>query len=100
MKYFLLLYLPQLWAKWAITTINLLQHDGCEMTSKEGSGRYNNSRNFTGWFLNWWCMNNGYHGIHHMQPAWHWSILKQKHEELVKPYVHPNLDQESILWYK
>jgi fatty acid desaturase len=96
-KYFILLYVTQFWAKWAITTINLLQHDGCEMQSKEGSGKYNNSRNFSGSILNWWCLNNGYHGLHHMYPAMHWSQLKEKHEELLQPYNHPNLNIESIL---
>jgi len=93
----MLLYIPQLWAKWAITTVNLLQHDGCEMTSTDGAGKYNSARNFGGSFLNWWALNNGYHMVHHMYPAMHWSILKDKHDELVKPKMHPNLYQESIL---
>jgi hypothetical protein len=36
-KFLFLLYIPQLYAKWGITTVNLLQHDGCAMTSHEGN---------------------------------------------------------------
>jgi len=98
-KYFVLLYLPQLWAKWAITSMNLLQHDGCEMSSNTGVGKYNSARNFTGSFLNWWCLNNGYHMVHHLSPAMHWSTLKEIHEKDVKPNMHPSLSNESILRY-
>lgn len=96
-KYLFLLYVPQLWAKWFITTINLLQHDGCEMTSETFKGKYNHSRNFTGSFLNFWFLNNGYHTVHHLHPAMHWSILKDKHEEMIKPNNHPSLNHESML---
>lgn len=34
-----------------------------------------------------------------MHPGWHWSILPQKHAEIVKPNIHPNLDKRSILVY-
>jgi len=34
-----------------------------------------------------------------MQPAMHWSILKDKHAELVTPHNHPNLNQKSMLGY-
>jgi beta-carotene hydroxylase len=98
-KYFALLYFTQLWAKWAITTINLLQHDGCSLFAESGEGKYNSARNFTGSILNWWCLNNGYHAVHHLHPALHWSALKAKHEEVVTPNNHPNLNQESILGY-
>jgi fatty acid desaturase len=86
--------IPHLIAKFGIISLNILQHDGCDEHSP-----YNHSRNFVGRVLNFFCYNNGYHGIHHLHPGWHWSILPQKHKELVKPYLHPNLDQASILGY-
>jgi hypothetical protein len=36
-KFIFLIYIPQLYAKWGITSMNLLQHDGCAMTSHEGN---------------------------------------------------------------
>ena len=29
----------------------------------------------------------------------HWSLCREAHDRLVKPYIHPNLDQPSILRY-
>lgn len=86
--------LPHLFAKDCIISLNILQHDGCDEKSV-----YNHSRNFTSPFLNFLCYNNGYHTIHHMQPGLHWSQLRLKHEELVKPHMHPNLDQTSMARY-
>ena len=98
-KFLFLIYIPQYYAKWGITTINLLQHDGCEINVSEKDQKYNGARNFTGSFLNFFALNNGYHQIHHMYPTMHWSILPQKHAELVAPFNHPNLDQKSMLRY-
>jgi hypothetical protein len=75
-------------------TLNLLQHDGCD-----GDDKYNFARNFTSPILNFFCYNNGYHGIHHVHPGLHWSELKHAHKAEVKPSLHPNLDQWSILGY-
>ena len=88
------IWLPQVWAKYAIITLNMLQHDGCDMHSK-----YNFARNFTSPVLNWWCMNNGYHTIHHMYAGLHWSLLVQRHAEKLHGNIDPNLEQPSILWY-
>ncbi len=37
--------------------------------------------------------------MHHLYPGLHWSLTVDKHNELVKPFSHPNLDQPSILGY-
>lgn len=89
-----LAFIPHLFAKFCIISLNMLQHDGCDQASE-----YNHSRNFVSPILNFFCYNNGYHSIHHMHPGWHWSMSEKKHNELVKPYIHPNLDQPSILVY-
>ena len=99
-KFIFIVYIPQYYAKWGITTVNLLQHDGTQINKTEEEKRYNGARNFTGKFLNWFTMNNGYHQIHHMYPGMHWSILPEKHEELVAPYNHKNLNQPCMLKYK
>ncbi|KAK8045197.1 hypothetical protein PG993_005221 [Apiospora rasikravindrae] len=75
--------LPQFYAK-----------DCCDMKSK-----YNFARNFTGPLLNWLCFNNGYHTVHHLYPGLHWSILPQKHQELISSHIAPSLEDPSILGY-
>ena len=86
--------LPHQYAAWGIITMNLLQHDGCDENSE-----YNHSRNFVGKLVNWWTYNNGYHTIHHMEPGLHWSLLPAEHAKRVAPFIHPNLDQPSLLAY-
>jgi len=77
-----------------IISFNMLQHDGCD-----GTSRYNFARNFTGPLLNLLFYNNGYHTIHHMHPGLHWSELPERHRADVAPYIAPLLDQRNILGY-
>ena len=49
--------------------------------------------------MNYLLFNNGYHTIHHMKPGVHWSLTKKQHDELVAPYIHPNLFKPSIVGY-
>jgi len=94
--YIVFVALPQAFAKVGIISINLPQHDGCPPPEED---RYNFARNFTGPILNFFTCNNGYHTIHHMHPGMHWSKLKEQHERVVKPHMHPSLDQPNLLWY-
>src|SRR5262249_36768360 len=59
---------PWLFAQWAIISINLAQHQDCEVDSE-----LDHSRNLTGRTLNWLLLNNGYHTAHHLFPGAHWS---------------------------
>lgn len=93
-RWLLVFWLPHLVSKYSIISLNMLQHDGCDERSK-----YNHSRNFVGWWLNFLCFNNGYHGIHHMYPGKHWSCLKEEHEKRVKHGMHPALDEPSIFGF-
>lgn len=90
----LLVFLPHLWAVWGITTANLLQHDGCDENHE-----YNHSRNFVGRVFNWLAFNNGYHGIHHNEPALHWSLTAAAHAERFRPQMDPRLDEPSFVAY-
>lgn len=94
-KAFLLyVFLPHRYAGWGIITMNLLQHDGCDETSD-----FNHSRNFVGRLVNWFTFNNGFHGMHHMRPGLHWSLLPAAHERELAPHIHPNLDRVGLLPY-
>lgn len=93
-KFLLYILVPHQYAAWGIITMNLLQHDGTDEHSD-----YNHSRNFVGKFVNFWTYNNGFHAIHHIKPGLHWSLTPQAHAQLVAPYIHPALDQKSLIAY-
>ena len=90
----LFVLIPHQYAAWGIVSTNYFQHDGCDEEHP-----YNHSRNFTGWSLNWFLFNNGYHGAHHMKPNLHWSLLPDYYEKNLRPYIHPALDRKSLVAY-
>ncbi len=73
-KALLFVIIPHFFAVNGITTVNYLQHDGCDEDHP-----FNHSRNFVGRIFNWFTFNNGFHGIHHEHPGLHWSLLRQAH---------------------
>lgn len=87
---------PQAFGKFAIISMNLLQHDGCPGPEED---KYNFARNFTGTIINYFTCNNGYHTIHHMQPGLHWTEIPKAHAEKVEPYCHPACNRSNMLWY-
>eukprot|EP01063_Lacrimia_lanifica_P005337 TRINITY_DN1310_c0_g1_i1.p1 TRINITY_DN1310_c0_g1~~TRINITY_DN1310_c0_g1_i1.p1 ORF type:complete len:349 (+),score=126.14 TRINITY_DN1310_c0_g1_i1:75-1121(+) len=95
-RYLAIVLLPQLYAKYQIIAMNILQHDGCPAHEIDD---YNHSRNFTGAAINYLTFNNGYHTIHHTNPGWHWKRLPSSHDALLKPKMHPGCDQDNILTY-
>lgn len=86
--------IPHLYAVWGITTVNFVQHDGCDPGHP-----YNHSRNYVGRIFNWFTFNNGFHGMHHLRPGLHWSLLDAAHAVELKPYIDPRLDEPSLLLY-
>lgn len=92
--FLLYIFIPHNFAAWGIVGMNFIQHDGCDQDHP-----YNHSRNIVGGLTNFCFFNNGFHTIHHMQPSLHWAELPEAHERLVKPHIHPNLDEPSMLGY-
>lgn len=90
----LFVWIPHLFANWAIVSINYLQHDGCDENHP-----VNHSRNFVGGVMNWLCFNNGYHGIHHDEPGLHWSLAPAEHAKRFAPTIHPELEQKNLFVY-
>ena len=85
---------PQLWgARWFLR-VNLIQHDGCDISSE-----FDHSRNFGSRLLNWFSVNAGYHTAHHNKPGLHWTELRASHEQDVAPKMNPALLQSSLLGY-
>jgi len=85
---------PQLWgARWFLR-VNIIQHDGCDISSE-----YNHSRNFGGALINWFAVNAGYHTAHHNKPGLHWSELAKSHQQDVAPKMDPSLLEPSLLGY-
>ena len=93
-RFLVLLLLPHLWAVWSVTSVNFIQHDGCDHAHP-----VNHSRNFTGKLFNWVHFNNGFHGMHHEEPGLHWSLLPDSHARLLHPTIHPALEQPSLALY-
>lgn len=99
-KFFMFFYVPHLFGQWAIVTINLLQHDGCdEFVRGEENVNFNTARNFKDPWMNFVLMNNGYHTIHHLVPTSHWSINPILHEKLIVGNIDPRLDWNSKFAY-
>lgn len=93
-KGLLFVLLPHLGAVWGITTVNYLQHEGTDPDHP-----VNHSRNFVGRLFNWFHVNNGFHGMHHLEPNLHWSELPAAHAAKVAPTLHPALAQKSLAVY-
>jgi fatty acid desaturase len=93
-KALLFVFVPHLGAVWGVTTVNYLWHDGCD-TDHE----FNHSRNFVGKFFNWFHFNAGFHGMHHLEPGLHWSLLPERHYEVISPHVHKALELPSFTLY-
>ncbi len=86
--------IPQLWGARGILRINLIQHDGCDVTSE-----WNHSRNFVGRAFNWVMCNNGLHTIHHNRAGLHWSLLWEWHDKEVVARIDPSLNEPSMMGY-
>jgi len=91
-RFLVFLLLPNIYAVWGIFGTNFWQHDGCDENHE-----FNHSRNFKNKLFNFLVCNNGYHGAHHMKPAMHWSLYPEFHKKEIAPYIHPNLDRNTLI---
>jgi beta-carotene hydroxylase len=90
----LFIWVPHFYGTWGILSTNIFQHDGCDENHP-----YNHTRTFKSFLLNFLTCNNGYHGAHHDKPGMHWSLLPAYHKNNIEPYIHPNLNRNSLLAY-
>lgn len=89
-KALLYVIVPHQFALYTIMIFNYVQHVHADEQSE-----YNHSRNFLG-LTNQFLFNNGYHTVHHMRAATHWSELPEAHRK-VAHLIDPKLN-ESGFW--
>jgi fatty acid desaturase len=92
-KALIFVIIPQQVSLYTVLVFNYLQH-----VHTDEKTRYNNSRNMTGWLLNFILINNGYHTAHHLFAGIHWSKLPAKHRE-IESKIHPSLNENNFGWY-
>ncbi len=85
--------IPQQVALNTVLVFNYLQHVHTDEESE-----WNNSRNFTGWMMNFILLNNGFHTAHHHTPGVHWSKLKEKHAKVAHK-IDDSLNEKNLIWY-
>jgi fatty acid desaturase len=78
---------------YAVLIFNYLQHVHADEESD-----FNHSRNFTGWGLNAFLFNNGYHTVHHISPHTHWSENPAQHAKMANK-IDPALEEKNFWWY-
>jgi len=86
-------FIPQQIALNSVLFFNYIQHIHADENSD-----FNHSRNITGWALNAFLFNNGYHTAHHLKPHLHWSRLPAFHRE-IESKIDPRLNEKSILLF-
>jgi len=85
--------LPALFSLWTIIFFNYIQHVHTDPWSD-----HDHSRSFVGGLMNFLLFNNGFHTVHHEQPAAHWSVLPELHAKIA-PSVHPSLQVSNFAWW-
>jgi len=91
--WFMAVILPALFSVTMIMVFNYIQHVHADAWSE-----VDHSRNFTSPAFNYLFFNNGFHTVHHEQPALHWSRLPAAHARLA-PRIDPRLNESSLCWF-
>ncbi|MEO1436316.1 MAG: fatty acid desaturase [Bacteroidota bacterium] len=85
--------IPQQLSLFAVLIFNYIQHVHADEETV-----YNSSRNITGWGMNFWLLNNGFHTVHHLSPHVHWSELPARHRK-IEHLIHPSLNEPTLFGY-
>ena len=83
--------LPWLHGQWWLVTFNLLQHQALAPDDP-----WQNSRNITGRWFNFFFFNVGFHTVHHLRPTLHWSELPAYHAREIAPRIDPRLVSPNL----
>ena len=90
-KALLFVLIPWIAGNYGIVYTNLLFHKGCDPSSK-----FTLSKNYLNPVEQLIFLNGGYHTMHHLKPALHWSQLPREHQLHVAPYLDPKYARDSI----
>ena len=77
--------LPMLMMRWLMMAGNFAQHAFVDMDDPDNA--YNNSTNLTNTNYNHKSYNDGYHIVHHLRPAMHWTEMAQYYEDNVQDFI-------------
>lgn len=89
----LYILVPNAICQFVLIAFNYLQHGACDPDSP-----YNHSRNFTGKLLNFFVFNNGFHTVHHLKPALHWSEYPAFHA-MIEDRIDPALNVDNLFTF-
>ncbi len=92
-KALLYVVIPQQVSLFSVLVFNYVQHVHADHESP-----FNHSRNITGWVLNTFLFNNGYHTVHHLRPGTHWSRTPELHKQYADR-IDPRLNEPSFWWF-
>ncbi len=88
-----LIALPQVFGIVAMVATGYMQHHHADERSA-----WAHSRDFTGWSNNRLHFNHGYHSVHHVDRALHWSEWPAAHALIARRLDH-RLIEPSLPWY-
>lgn len=74
-----------------VVLTNLIHHDGAAVGSA-----YDGSFTYTSRLENLLFLNGGYHAMHHLDPALHWSRLPAEHARRLAPHAAPSMVRKSM----
>jgi beta-carotene hydroxylase len=83
--------IPWIHGQWWLVTFNLLQHQALAPDDP-----WQNSRNLTGRWFNFFFFNVGFHTAHHLRPTLHWSELPAFHAREIAPKIDPRLVSPNL----
>jgi fatty acid desaturase len=82
---------PMLLMRWLLMAGNFAQHAFVDVDDPDNA--YRNSNNLTNAKYNHKAYNDGYHIVHHMRPAMHWTDMAKYYEDNYQDFV----DNESVI---
>ncbi len=92
-KALLFVIIPQQMSGFSVLIFNYVQHVHADEESE-----INHSRNFVGFFINFFLLNNGLHTVHHDKAGIHWSKVPAEHKKIVH-LIDPALIENNFWWY-
>ncbi len=88
----LVFVVPMLLMRWLMMAGNFAQHAFVDLSDPDNG--FKNSNNLTNAKYNQKAYNDGYHIVHHIKPAMHWTEMAKYYEDNYSDFV----DQDSVVF--